>query len=1018
MARQMQVSRVLGLVLVAGLAARVGAQVTNPEGSFTLIKNIPAEIAAMQANARPDKGVFANVHWDVLRPLLATAPAETDGQPPVTITLPTPDGNFARFTVHESSVMEPGLAQQFPDIKTFVGQGVDDPYATVRLDHTQHGFHAQVLTPDGTWFVDPVSWGDASTVASFYKRDLPTPPGRWQCDVNDAGEPVPEFPTTPYQPRVLTTLKTFRLAVSCTGEYAVNRGGTVAAAQAAIVTVVNRVTGIYENELGARLSLVANNTNVVFTNAATDPYANSGGSGELSICNAQCNSLIGTANYDIGHVFETSDGGIASLNSVCSSVKGQGLSGLPTPVGDAFAVDYVAHEMGHQFGGRHCFNSCGGGAGDAFTYAYEPGSGSTIMAYAGICGTDDLQAHSDAMFHSGSFDLMRPAITSSFTCRSAVSTTNNAPTVNAGADYTIPRSTPFILTATGADTDGDPLTYSWEQRSTGTVSVPLPITDNGSNPIVRTRAPSTSPSRMVPPLANVRLGNTAAVGEILPTTGRTMPFRVVVRDNQAGEGGIGTDDMVVTVVSTAGPFTVTAPNTAVSWSGTQTVTWSVASTNVAPINCANVKISLSTDNGATFPTVLLASTPNDGSQAVTLPNISTTQARIKVEAVGNIFFDMSNAAFTITPAAGVSLSGSGVNTASDAAPNGNNNGVIEPGESSVGLTVQVRNSGGATATGVSATLTSLTPTVSIVQGSSPYANLVAGGTGNNTAPYVISVAPNHVCGAAINLRLSISSAQGTGTYDFSLPTGTTTGPSTQTFSYTGPAVAITDNTVTGVNVPLTVSGYSGTVSDLDFRFDGATCSATAGSTTVGLDHTYVGDLIVTLTAPGGSPSAILIDRPGYPTTTFGIAGVNFCQMVMDDEGSLGPIEVAAAASNPFTGSWTPNNPLSVFDGINPNGTWTLNVSDNAAQDTGSVRAFSLVFNAPGNTTCQPPLGTGCDPDVNQDGNSDQGDVDYLINVIAGGDNPTGIDPDFNHDGNADQADVDALIDVIAGGDCP
>jgi hypothetical protein len=373
-------------------------------------------------------------------------------------------------------------------------------------------------------------------------------------------------------------------------------------------------------------------------------------------------------------VFSTGGGGVAQLRSVCvGGSKARGVTGSPNPTGDGFDVDYVAHEMGHQFGGSHTFNgtssNCGGGNRSG-AHASEVGSGSTIQAYAGICSVENLQPHSDDYFTFESLNEMTAFITSGSgaSCGSASATGNSVPVVSAGANYTIPVRTPFTLTATASDADGDTLTYKWEQWSlngTPSNSVATASTDSGTNPIVRSYLPSTSASRTVPKLsyvldnANVPpptyscAAGTCLTGETLPATNRTITFHVTARDNRAGSGAIATSSMTVTSVTGAGPFAVTFPNTGLSVSGgtTLTVTWDVAGTAGMPVAATNVKISFSSDGGSSFPTVLAASTPNDGSHAVTVPSVATTQARIKVEAVGNIFFDVSNANFTITGSA-------------------------------------------------------------------------------------------------------------------------------------------------------------------------------------------------------------------------------------------------------------------------------------------------------------------------------------------------------------------------------
>lgn len=587
----------------------------------------------------------------VKAPLERTAAAQTQ---PVIISIPLPDGSQGRFRFVESPIMAPELAAKFPTLKTYAGQGLDDPTASVRFDVTLTGFHAMILSAGVTTYIDPLAKGNTEFYVSYAKRELRKPGWAIECSAQTELAASPAPPATP----LVTggaTLRTYRLALAATGEYTTFHGGTVAGAMSAIVTSMNRVNGVYERDIAVRMQLVANNDSVIFTNAATDPYTNNNGSTMLGQNQTTLDNVIGSANYDIGHVFSTGGGGIASLRSVCvTGSKARGVTGSSAPVGDGFDIDYVAHEMGHQFGGNHTFNgttsACSGNR--ASSAAYETGSGSTIMAYAGICGAENLQPNSDDYFHIKSLEEIYAFINGSGgTCAATSASGNLPPTVNAGASYTIPAQTPFALTATGSDPNGDILSYCWEQYDLGAASPPN--TDNGSRPIMRSYNPTASPTRFVPRLQDL-LANTSSIGEALATTTRTLNFKVTARDNRAGAGGIKDASTQIFTRADAGPFLVTMPNTASVIQGgtTQVVTWNVANTDAAPINCTNVKISLSTNGGQSFPIILTASAPNNGSAVINLPNLPTTQARIKVEAVGNIFFDISNFNFIITPGSG------------------------------------------------------------------------------------------------------------------------------------------------------------------------------------------------------------------------------------------------------------------------------------------------------------------------------------------------------------------------------
>ena len=639
--------------------------------SAAVWQDVPARSLGTAASERVLVGPHRVVRLDdaQLATLLASAPPEFDKWAPQTaLELPWPDGGTRRFAIEQSPVMEPGLAQKFPELQTYRGRGLDDRTAFARLDRTPLGFHAIVLSSEGTVYIDPWSRADRQHYVSYFKRDYRRRDGTgFRCHF-DASNPelagdeslAPHLGLTPPQPDFGETLRNYRLALAANVEYTTFHGGTVPLGMAAIVVAVNRVNGVYERDLAVHMNLVANNDLLVYT-VEPDPYTNNNGVTMLGQNQTNLTNVIGAANYDVGHVFSTGGGGVASLGVVCNNTaKARGVTGLTQPIGDPFYIDYVAHEMGHQFRGNHSFNgttsACGGGNRNPST-AWEPGSGSTIMAYAGICGGENLQPNSDDLFHVGNLIEMQAFVSAGVgsTCPATVVTGNAGPIVDGGLDYTIPQTTPFTLTATGSDPNGESLVYIWEQMDAGAAAPPN--TDDGTRAIFRSFNVSPSSSRTFPRLANV-LSNTLTLGEAWPTTNRNLNFRVTARDNHAGAGGTAIDPVVVTVVAAAGPFEVTSPNTAVTWTGfdAETVTWNVNNTQAPPINAANVRISLSTDGGNTFPTVLAASTPNDGSELVPVPNTATSQARVKVEALGNVFFDIGNANFTIVPGGGPNAS--------------------------------------------------------------------------------------------------------------------------------------------------------------------------------------------------------------------------------------------------------------------------------------------------------------------------------------------------------------------------
>lgn len=582
----------------------------------------------------------------------------------IIISFPNSEGKMENFKVKENSNFDPLLAAKYPDIKSYVGEGLDDPNSTVYFSISQLGLSSMEIYGDkSAVFIEPYT-KDLSTYVVYKKSDKKDDLNKFECTVIDVAQKgVINTSNLAARPNADDAkLRTFRLALSSTGEYTAYFGGTKANALAAMNNTMTRVNGVFEKDFAARMVLIANNDAVIYTNASTDPYsAASGMSSWNSQLQSTLTSVIGEANYDIGHLFGASGGGgnAGCIGCVCTNgSKGSGYTSPADaiPSGDNFDIDYVAHEMGHQFGGNHTFSHSNEGTG----VNMEPGSGSTIMGYAGITA-QDIQPHSDAFFHAVSIQQITNNIKAK-TCPVSTSTGNSIPTANAGSDYTIPKGTPFMLTGTGTDANGDSLTYVWEQMdnasSSQTGASSAASATKASGPTFRSWTPTTSPVRYFPRMASVLTGATTTAGseitvEALSNVARSYNFRFTVRDNRAGGSGNNSDDVVVTVNGTAGPFSVSSQNSATTYTGgtSQTVTWNVAGTTANGVNAANVDILWSTNSGTTW-TTLLAGTPNDGTQAVVIPNAATTTGRIMVKGSNHIFFDVNNANITVNAGSG------------------------------------------------------------------------------------------------------------------------------------------------------------------------------------------------------------------------------------------------------------------------------------------------------------------------------------------------------------------------------
>jgi len=629
--------------------------------------NIPTD-KAVRRLTYPNEFRLFNLNLEPLRQDLLSV-ADRSSKHSIVITLPNANGQLEQFEVYEASNFEPDLQAKFPEIRAYSGKGVTDQYATVKLSISPQGIQTMIFRTDQeNEFIEPYS--NDHSVYSVYKSHRDKGQLAWTCstqeqqlssDINSAISGRTEGSST-------GQIKTLRLAQSCNGEYS-NWFGATSSAQVGLVlaafnATLTRCNGVYEKDLAVHLNLIANTTAVIYYNPSTDPYTT------LSSWNKQLQTtltnVIGEANYDIGHMFGASGGGGNAGCIGCVCVNGSKGSGITSPAdgipqGDNFDIDYVVHEVGHQLGANHTFSMSLEGTGQN----KEVGSGITIMGYAGIT-SQDVAPHSIDIFHETSIAQIQANLANKTCPVSTSMTANHAPVIAATSNYTIPISTPFALTGSATDPENDALTYCWEQNdnstTSGTSSVASPTKSTGPNWLSFT--PSTSGTRTFPKLETI-LGGLNVTGpfpggdagtniEALSSVSRTLNFRLTVRDNRpyvvgSTIGQTAFADVVVTVTNTSGPFAVTAPNTAVTWNAgsTTTVTWNVNGTNAGSVNCAAVNILLSTDGGQTFPTVLAAATSNDGSQVITVPASPSTTCRIKVEAVGNIFFDISNTNFTI-----------------------------------------------------------------------------------------------------------------------------------------------------------------------------------------------------------------------------------------------------------------------------------------------------------------------------------------------------------------------------------
>lgn len=938
------------------------------------------------------------------------------------ISFPTENGSFESFRVYEAPVLSPELAIQFPAIKTYVGFATDNSGSRVRFSVTPQGVQSMISRiGEPQTFLVPLSRNGNNQYIAYNRNSRAQLVKQFECTTHDEEIKVKLEDANANRDADDQILRTFRLAISTTGEYTAfwndgnaGNGNAQADALAQVVSTVNRVNEVFEVDMAITFQLVTGTT-TIYPTASSDPYT-----GSLnSQLQSTLTSVVGEANYDIGHLFTyaANNGNAGCIGCVCvNGQKGSGFSahtfldndGGPY-MNDFFDIDYVPHEMGHQMGGNHTYGFANEGVG----VNAEPGSGTSIMGYAGITDANDVQNHSDAYFHYHSINQILNNLATK-TCSTNTPIANNPPVADAGIDYTIPKGTAFILKGTATDPDAnDILSYCWEQTDSGTTTNGTFAPTKTTGPLWRSRPPSASPNRYMPIFSRVLSGQLTETNpvitpnntswETVSTVGRTLNFALTVRDRSEANGTgqspqSSFDTMTVNVNGTAGPFTVTSQSSNVLWNvGTsQTVTWNVAGTNVAPVNTPTVNILLSIDGGQTFPYTLASSVANDGSETITVPAIGgdTSQARILVEANNNIYYTVNSSNFSIqgsefvlnlpNPATTVCSPNNAVynftyntflgftgvtNFSANGLPLGatisfsptnatidgtivtatiSNTGSVTPGT----YNFTIIGTSGSIVKTTSANLTLLNGSIDPAILSFP-SNGATGINSNvnftwnanpNVQNYLVEIATDTAFTTIIN-----SANVATNTYNLSLNANTqyfwrvtasnqcTTASSSSVYNFTTENISC--NTYTATDTPITISevGINTYTSTINIP---SNLSITDVNVGIDITHSWDSDLDITLTSPSGTIIQLTSDNGGQ--------GDNYSGTIFDQQAT----NMVTAGTAPFSGSYIPEGNLSNLNGQLSGGNWILTVTDDANDDGGTLNSFTLTICTQGNLAIQ------------------------------------------------------------------
>lgn len=939
-----------------------------------------------QRNINPDKFITAFVDDSEIKEILWSAPQELDFDPNkdvhTILKVMNSEGTIEDFSVVQYQMMEPGLAKRYDHIRTFHGLSTQDPTRRIRINYTVHGLRAVITDETGQTYIDHFQRKDKNHKIIYRRKDFSAHTD-WECGVQGNSDGVDKHKKDSGSRSGDCLFRSYRFSITATGEYSNYHDAFDVAdsslVMSAIVTTVDRVNDVFEQDLTMRLILIDNVDDVFYYDPATDPFSGSSAGSMISQNQSNTDAVIGSSNYDLGHIVSTGGSGLASLGVVCANgLKARGVTGIAVPEGDPFDIDYVAHEIGHQLGANHTQNnSCNRNN----STAMEPGSASTIMGYAGIC-SPNVQNNSDAYFHAISVQEMNAELTSN-SCHGVITLNNSAPIANSLTNKSIPHSTPFVLDVIATDNDEDVLTYNWEQMDNEVGPVMPPAGTNTQGPMFRSKFATTDSKRYFPNLGALT-SNSTDLWEVLPTVNRNMDFRVTVRDNTFAPGCTDEQDITLDVEGNAGPFVVTSQNTATTWQETEdvTITWDVANTDVAPVSCQNVEILLSYDGGFTYPTTLVSSTPNTGSATVTVPVTTTTTGRIMVKCSDNVFFDINDSNITIEE--GAPTFALNINPAfGDVCDNSSKTILVET-ESILGFTDPITLSVANLPPGASANIVTnpIIPgnntqisinnlndqsgnfSIDILGASGPIMKMKqyvltvidndvfpllsspANGsteedfgptlswqsvTGATSYEYQVSLQPGGVniinSGSTTNLSVVISPDLAiASTYYWRVRSNSICGASAwseeRTFVTKACFIKSSEDlpiSITSVGTPTITSNLSivdkGVVNDLNI----VDLSGT---------HTYISDLNFTLIAPDGTNTAFWSD----PCNNQNNFDINF-----DDE---------AASSNypcPPTngGTYIPDNPLTIYDTKQIQGDWVMSVFDDFDADGGQLNSWGI-----------------------------------------------------------------------------